>query len=186
MKCIAKVSTSNIITVLKRKKINLCKNLMEMSVLHVLNKFQGPYRQLQRNLSTTQQEEIRFESYNCFIQNHLRSKLFNPISKTTMIGIILSPHVYISIRLCVNLSGSSPANLKYFWKTSSFPVTIYDVPYTNVCAKSQRQICISTAVCSKYSQLAQAYIYASNSTLSVIPKFILVSDWQKIIDLDHH
>lgn len=71
-----------------------------MSVLHVLNKFQGPYRQLQRNLSTTQQEEIRFESYNCFIQNHLRSKLFNPISKTTMIGIILSPHVYIHTLVC--------------------------------------------------------------------------------------
>lgn len=60
-----------------------------------------------------------------------------------------------------------------------FPIQMY--------VQNQRQICISTAVCIKYSQLAQAYIYASNSTLSVNPKFILVSvDWQRIIDLDHH
>ena len=41
--------------------------------LNKINKFQGPYRQLQRNLSTTQPEDIRIESYNCFIQNYLRS-----------------------------------------------------------------------------------------------------------------
>lgn len=66
-------------------------------------------------------------------------KPFNPISKSTMIGMILSPRVYISIRLCINLSGSSLL-ISNIFENFIFPSQFMMFSFTNVSAKSQRQI----------------------------------------------